>query len=164
MAFKNEVSVEFTAKELAALDLAFSSIEKIISGKLINLSPAERTAHARVGEGTQTYIDKSRGYMTQHPKWIDTERIDITELDKDFAARKALAPMFSRVQAIYHAFDDTHVLLGSDIFDACKAFYYAVKGKNDSNVPGAKAVYDDLKLRFPGRPKAVKIPPAAPKA
>lgn len=47
--------------------------------------------------------------------------------------------------------DDTLLVLGSDIYDSCVAYYRNVKLLAQQNVPGAKAVYDDLSDQFATR-------------
>jgi hypothetical protein len=45
------------------------------------------------------------------------------------------------------------MLAGSEAYIAALAYYNSVKQAAKMNVPGARAIYDDLSKRFPGRPK-----------
>jgi hypothetical protein len=46
--------------------------------------------------------------------------------------------------------DDTTMLAGSEAYQAALVFYNSVKTAATHDVSGAKAVYDELKKRFPG--------------
>ena len=48
--------------------------------------------------------------------------------------------------------DDTVMISGGEAYNASLVFYNAVK----QNVPGAKAVYEELQKRFPSRPTKSK--------
>jgi hypothetical protein len=51
--------------------------------------------------------------------------------------------------------DDTEMTAGSEAYQAALVFYKSVKLAASQDIPGAKAVYEELKTRFPrpGRPK-----------
>jgi hypothetical protein len=46
--------------------------------------------------------------------------------------------------------DDTEMIAGSEAYQAALVFYKSVKVAAAQDIPGAKAVYDELKTRFPG--------------
>ncbi len=43
---------------------------------------------------------------------------------------------------------------GSEVYGAALAYYQAVKGAARARVQGAEAIANDLRERFPGRPRA----------
>jgi TolA-binding protein len=45
---------------------------------------------------------------------------------------------------------DTEMTAGSEAYQAALVFYKSVKMAAAQDVPGAKAVYEELKTRFPG--------------
>jgi hypothetical protein len=49
---------------------------------------------------------------------------------------------------------------GSEAYQAALVFYKSVKMAAAQDIPGAKAVYEELKTRFPqtGRPRSVEPP------
>jgi hypothetical protein len=57
--------------------------------------------------------------------------------------------------------DDTLMILSSDIYHSCIAYYRNVKLEADQNVNGAKTIYDDLSAQFPGRPTTQANAPKA---
>ncbi|MBI5778935.1 MAG: hypothetical protein HZA49_05710 [Planctomycetes bacterium] len=85
--------------------------------------------------------------------------IDLAELNRDMQARRDLIPRLRRATSIMESMDDTALLLGSDVFTNCLAFYKAVKAAAQANVPGSTSVYQDLAAQFPGRPRSIPTPP-----
>ena len=158
MAIDNLISISFTDSELAALDNALTAIEGIINGKFINLTPDERQQHARVGKETEDWIGKVKDYMAQNPDLV-LKHIDTAEYGKDYEARKAIMPRTRRIEAIYNLFEDTNMLIGSDLYHNAITYYKGLKAGALTDAAGAKTIYADLQQRFPGRPLAVKVPP-----
>lgn len=54
------------------------------------------------------------------------------------------------------AVEDVTMVAGSEAYAGALMFYHSVKGAARSNEPGAQAIYDDLKKRYPGRTKKAK--------
>jgi hypothetical protein len=48
------------------------------------------------------------------------------------------------------AIDDTEMAAGSEAYQAALVFYKSIKMAAEQDIPGAKAVYEELKTRFPG--------------
>jgi hypothetical protein len=158
MAIDNLISISFTNEELTALDSALSAIEGVITGKLISLTPDERKKHARVGNETEDWIGKVKDYMAQNPELV-LRHIDTAEYNKDFDARKAIMPRIRRVEAINNLFEDTNMLIGSDLYHNAITYYKGLKAGATTDAAGAKTIYADLSARFPGRPQSVKTIP-----
>jgi hypothetical protein len=60
--------------------------------------------------------------------------------------------------------DDIVLLAGSEAYQASLAFYNYIKLLASQDVPRAKAIYEELKVRFPGRKKSSKNGDAYPDA
>lgn len=158
MALDNLVSVSFTPQELADMDTALTSLETILHGKVINLTPEERRRYAAVSTEMMPWIQKCRRYMSQIPS-IVPGYINLTELDADLRARSDIISRLSRSRSILESLDDTWLLLGSDVLTNCLAFYRSVREAAKSNVPGSTGIYQDLAQQFPGNPRSVPRPP-----
>lgn len=150
MALENLISVEFSQEELSRIDQLLSQLEEATRGKLINLTPKERNEYARVGIRTEDWILRIKGYMEQYPDLMMRHQ-DSSEFQKDFAARQALLPRLRRLQAITTAFDDTTLLVGTDLYNNAIIYYKGIKAAAATNAPNAKVVYEDLKSQFQNR-------------
>lgn len=155
MAIDNLISLQLSADDLQKLDTAFTAIEQVIGGKFVSLTAIERQTHGRVSDKTEDWIGKVQEAMAQNPSLV-LSHLDVDEYNRDFAARKALMPRLNRLLQIYHLFEDTNMLLGSDLYHNAITFYKGLKAAAATDAPGAKTVFQNLSARFPGRPSSVK--------
>jgi hypothetical protein len=155
MAIDNMISLTLSADELKKLDNALAAIEEVINGKFISLTPTERLSHGRVSDKTEDWIGKVKESMEQNPSLV-LSHIDVNEYNNDYAARRILMSRINRVERIYHLFEDTNMLLGSDLYHNAITFYKGLKASAETDAPGAKTVYSNLAARFPGRPSSLK--------
>lgn len=151
MALENLISVEFTQDELTQFDDALKAIETILKGKVINLTPEQRSQYGRIGNRTENWIDKVKSYMDNNATLIPNY-IDKAEFDKDYKTRKDLSPRLNRLVGILEGIDDTQKLISTDIYSNSIAFYRNLKITAQQNVAGSSAIYADLKTQFPGNP------------
>ncbi len=158
MALDNLISVSFNQQELTDMDTALTSLETILQGKVINLTPEERRRYASVSTEMSSWIHKCRAYMNQVPTLVPGY-IDLVEFDADFQARSNISPRLRKTKSILESLDDTNLLIGSDILTNCFAFYRSVKAAAKANVPGSTSIYQDLAQQFPGRPSSVPPTP-----
>ena len=59
-----------------------------------------------------------------------------------------LTPLFRLVMRLHDGLDDTTMEAGAESYANSLSYYNSVKQAAKMNVPGAKAIYDDLKKRF----------------
>jgi hypothetical protein len=152
MALDNLVSIEFTQAEIDDIMAHLLGISDIIHGKVVNLTPDQRTQYGRLGDGTENFVVKTQGYAAQKPEIIPFF-VDRDELKKDVKARDAITPMLKQSKIIFEALDDTHKLLGWDIYNNIIAIYRNTKMLSRQNVPGINVIYEDLKKQFPHQHK-----------
>lgn len=126
---------------------------------LINLTPDEMKAMPKMGDKSVSFVDKSLEYAAGNPKLVPPY-LDAAELKKDVVLAKQLQPIHKLLNQLFDAVDATYTAVGSEAYVESLSFYNSVRDAAKRNVPGADAIYQDLKKRFPGRPKAVKaVPP-----
>jgi len=151
MALENLISLALTPAELTAIDNAITIIETTLAGKVVNLTPEERSQYGRISNRTENWIDKVKGYVGTTPALVPPY-IDTTEYSKDYQARQDLKPRLTRLASVFESLDDTQKLISSDLWHNSIAFYRNLKIASQQNVPGSTAIYNDLKIQFPGRP------------
>lgn len=162
MAIDNMISLTLSADELKKIDDALAAIEQVMNGKFISLTPTERQSYGRVSDKTEDWIGQVKESMLQNPALV-MNHIDVAEYNRDYDTRKTLLSRLRRIEKIYNLFEDTNMLLGSDLYHNAITFYKGLKASAQTDAPGAKTVYNTLSARFPGRPSAVPAPPPAPK-
>lgn len=147
MALENLISVEFTNAELAQLDTAFSTIDTVLQGKTINLTPEQRQQYGSIAEQNKLFVNKAKSYMEQYPQYVPPF-LDKAEYDKDFAARQQLESRMQKMNSLTEQLSDTKILLDFDNYHNSLTFYRNVKYLSSENVPGTNVIYDDMKQFF----------------
>ena len=149
MALENLISVQFTDAELKQMDEAFTIIEGILKGKVVNLSGKQRQQHGRVKYEMEVWVGKAVNYADKNPALLPNY-VDKTELMADFTTHSQLNPRIDRLDTLLQGMLDTNLLLGTDLYNNLIAFYRSLREASKSNAPGASAIYKDLKQQFPG--------------
>lgn len=155
----NLINISFTNAEINQMENALDTIENILNGKVVNLTPEQRQEYGNIGNNTENWITKVNRYMDQKPQLIPFY-LSKPEFDKDLKARELMKPWLNRVDSINESMQDTSKLLSTDIYNAAIAYYRNIKLISRQNVPGTTTIYQDLKEQFPGRRTEVIEEPA----
>ena len=144
----NRVSAELTATNKTAILTKITEI-KALMPFLLNLTKDERIQLPKLGAASLAFDEQCKSYMASAPNLVPPF-VSVVEVDKDRALRLALADILREVGKLYEMVDDTHLLVGSEIWLADLSFYQTVRQAARRDVAGADSVYDELKARFPG--------------
>jgi hypothetical protein len=161
MASDNRISLEITPAQKTAIVDAVTALKTALQGITINLTKDERQSLPKIGDKTLAFDEKCKAYMAARPELVPGF-IDAAELAKDRKVIDDLLPCLREVAPIAEAIEDTITLAYSDIYVADLAFHANVKQAAKRGVPGTDTIYDDLRERFPGRPRAATPPPPTP--
>ena len=135
----------------AELDEIKQSVEKAISllkPYTIPLTPGERSNMAKLGDKTLAFVDKTNAYSLANPQ-LCPSYFNQAEFAIDFNDYQNLRPLVVMVEQLLHQIEDTMTMAGSEAYIASLSFYNSAKDAAKRDIPGAKAVYEDLRLRFP---------------
>ena len=116
---------------------------------LITLTAQERREKAKLGEKSMGFEEKCETYMQSHPQFMPGF-VALEDVSKDRALRTQLLHLSAQHQALFAAIQDTLMLTGSDLWSSDLAYYKSVQEAARRGLPGAEAIYNDLKSRFPG--------------
>ena len=112
---------------------------------ILALPPAERHGLPKMGEKTISFVEKAYDFAGQNPGLVPPY-LEIDAFGVDFSDAHGLW-----TRQMEEGIDDTEMIAGSEAYQAVLVFYHSVKAAADQNIPGAKAVYEELKTRFPQR-------------
>lgn len=122
---------------------------------VLPLTPEERRNLPKMGDKTLSFVEKSYDYALQNtalrPPYLDMQAF---EIDKSDAT--GLRTLNNASRQLEEYIDDTEMLAGSEAYQAALVFYNAVKLQAQQDIPGAKAVYEELKKYFHRTRKPVK--------
>ncbi|SEW09426.1 hypothetical protein SAMN05421841_0997 [Chryseobacterium wanjuense] len=147
MALDNLISLTFSESDLTTIDQALSSIENILLGKTINLTPEQRQQYGRIAEQNKLFVNMSKNYMEQYPQFVPVF-LDKAEFDRDYSARQQIESRLQRLSSITEQLSDTKVLLDHDNYHNSITFYRNMKFLAGENVPGTNVIYEDMKQFF----------------
>ncbi|GAA4106210.1 hypothetical protein GCM10022393_00540 [Aquimarina addita] len=147
MALENLISINFTDKELATLDGHLAGIKTVLTGKTVNLTPDQRQQYGRIANQNKLIVDKAKNYMEQNPSWVP-KFLDKEEFDNDYTARKQVEDRVQLLGSLSQQLLDTKTLLDHDNYTNSLTFYRMVRFLAGENEPGAKTVYEDMKVLF----------------
>jgi len=152
MASDNRISIEITPAKKAAIEAAVLALKTELAGVTVSLSADERGRLPRIADKTLAFDEKCEAYMASRPDLVPGF-IDAAERAKDRKLIEDLLPSLRELGPILQGLEDTVDLAGTDNFTGDLSFYQNVKQAAKRGVTGASAIYDDLKARFPGRPR-----------
>lgn len=144
----NLASIAFTAAEVQQLKDALDTIDSILNGKVLNLTPEERQQYGSVNETNKLFVNKIRDFAQQNPQHIPPF-LDMTEFEKDYQAREVCEKNVIRLTSITEKLDDTKTALDFDNYRTSLAVYKLVQYLAAQNVPGMTTWDNELKQFFP---------------
>jgi hypothetical protein len=113
-----------------------------------SLTPSERRSLAKMGGKTLNFVEKSHEFAAQNGNFVPPF-LDMHSFDVDFSDAHNLWSVLLIAKQLYENIDDTTMIAGSESYQAALIFYNSVKMAARQDVPGAKAIYEELKKRFP---------------
>lgn len=161
MASDNRISLEITAAQKTAIVDAVMALKAALNGITINLTADEKQSLPRIGDNTLAFDEKCAAYMASRPDLVPSF-LDTAEMAKDRKLVADLLPCLREIAPICEGLEDTIMLANSDNYVGDLAFYQNVRQAAKRGVSGADTIYDDLKTRFPGRPKKDPATPPTP--
>lgn len=156
---QDNISIELTPTEINTINAAIQTIQTTLEPHLVALDAKDKSGMAKMGDKSAAFVGKALDYMKSNPEFIPNF-VDAAELDKDYKGFTVLNDFLRPLAQITDNLEDTAFLCGSDTYRGTLNYYDAVKQAAKMNVPNAKAIYEDLKVRFEAQ-KAKTVNPAA---
>jgi hypothetical protein len=126
-----------------------NEIKTLLTPYSVTLTPSDRHNMLKMGEKSLTFVEKAHDFAVENPQFVPPF-LNMPEFDIDFSDAHGLWTIRNDAMQVYELIDDTTMSADSESYQAALMFYNSVKIAAAQNVPGAKAVYDELKKRFPG--------------
>ncbi len=165
MSQNNQISAAITAANQTAITNAIDAIKAtLVNVLIVNLTAQQRLEIAKMGDKTFSFVNNALTYAGQNPALVPAF-LNIAEANKDYQLAKELNLVYQQLNTLLKSVEDAMMVAGGEAYDAALIFYSAVKGAQRSNLPGAAAIYNDLKTQFPRGVKPTVTPaPEAPKS
>jgi hypothetical protein len=147
MPIDNIISINFSIEEKKEIEQALTVLEKVLSKKMINLTPKEKQKYSRPRESFYDWIQKIMMYIEQAPE-LTPSYLKVNELKNDLSNFDLLRGYFLRLLSIQEGIEDTSILIWKDIYDSGITFFRSAELASQSNVTGSTTVFADLKEIF----------------
>jgi hypothetical protein len=146
---ENKHSESIPADILAQVQSLVNQANALLLPYITPLTPTQRQSLPKMGEKTFSFVEKAHEFALQNPN-LCPPYLNIEAFNTDFADAHNLLTLNNTTQQLREATDDTAMTAGSEAYQASLIFYNSVKMAARQDVPGAKAVYEELRKRFPG--------------
>jgi hypothetical protein len=125
-----------------------------ISNKLepyvLALTPSKRQAIPKMGQKSLGFVEKAQEYAKKNPQFCPGF-LNNGAFEMELSTAHELWKFTNFVKQLAENLEDTELAAGSQAYLAALAFYESVKMAAKREVPGAKAIYEELRVRFPRR-------------
>ncbi|MDR1248604.1 MAG: hypothetical protein LBK63_04795 [Treponema sp.] len=116
---------------------------------IIALTPHERQTLLKMGDKSLAFVEKAHDYAHDNPKLVPSF-LDMDDFDLDFNDAHGLWSLLTAILQLLEAVEDTIMAAGSEAYHAALAVYHNAQAAAKDDIPGAKAIVEDLQTRFPG--------------
>jgi hypothetical protein len=144
---ENKISIEISPEDLQAIKDAIAVLAAKLSPVLIALTNEQRKKRYKMGEASRPYVEKIVEYSVSNPQFLPSFT-NVGELLKDWKAYQELTPIYNALNQLNSNLNDTMLELGVDLMRFANAYYNQVKQGVKMDVPNAKPIEADLKVRY----------------
>jgi hypothetical protein len=128
----------------------FSEINTLLKPYLITLTPDDRKYMLKKGDKSDSFVNKAFEYTKTNPEFMP-QFLNASDFEIDITDANNLIGISAVSTQICDGLSDTATTAGSEAYYAALAYYNSVQMAVSQNVPGAKAIHEELKKRFPGK-------------
>ena len=125
-----------------------AAVKTALAPYTLALTQQERHAMLKMGDKSLAFVEKTHDYATDNPSLIPSY-LDMDDFDKDFSDAHGLWRLHTAIHQLDELIEDTIMVAGSEAYHAALAVYHNVQAAAKQDIPGAKAIYEDLKPHFP---------------
>ena len=149
---ENRVDIAIPETNKATIVGAIGTLQTELNPFLKTLNSNERKTMPKMGDGTEPFVEKTIEYAKSNPEFMPPYA-DAAEMEVDFKSVMDLNNILRPLRQLLDGLEDTAMLAGSEAYVASLSYYNSVKLGRRMKMPGAEAIYEDLKKRFEGQGK-----------
>src|SRR5690606_15490679 len=141
------VSIVIPPEVLAEVLTHVNQARTLLAPYLTALTPEQRKTLPKMADKSVAFVSKALQYAESNPEFAPAY-LHVPDLQIDVKAVQDLTTVEQPAEILVSQLSDTIMLSGSEAYVAALMYYNSVKRAADTSIPGAKAIYDDLKVRF----------------
>jgi hypothetical protein len=131
------------------------SINDALAPYATPLTAKERQEMPVMGDKTVSFVEKAFEFAEANPD-LCPSFMDMAAFRIDIGDAIGLRVVRNSSRQVFESLDDIVLLAGSEAYQSSLAFYSYIKLLAAQDAPRAKAIYEELKKRFPGHRKSSK--------
>jgi hypothetical protein len=124
-----------------------NQLNTLLAPYLQALTAQERKGILKMGDKTIAFVTKALDYAQSQPQFAPSY-MNTPDLADDVNVASGLTRIEQPIASLASQLNDTVMIAGSEAYVAALMYYNSIKEAVKRNVPAAKSIYDDLKLRF----------------
>lgn len=144
---ENQINFVIPEAVITEVTQKLSEVSTALKPYLIALTPDQRRELPKMSDKTIPFVEKTLDYTISDPQFAPPF-MNREELASDMKVHSQLTGVFRTVEQLYNGLDDTTMEAGAESYVNALSYYNSVKQAAKMNVPGAKAIYEDLSKRF----------------
>lgn len=139
---------------LALMNAKIAEVIGLMKPYAITLTPVDRKNMLKMGDKSSAFVEKGLEFTKTNPEFIPSF-MNAIEFEIDVTDSKNLVGTESLATQLLNAIDDTIMVSGSEAYYAALYYYKNVQQAASMNIPGAKAIFEELKKRFPSKTRSI---------
>ena len=144
---QNAVSIEIPPAVLADIHALITQAGQLLQPYLLALTPQERKELPKMADKTLSFVSKSLQFAQSNPEFAPIY-LNIPALQIDVKSVQDLTSLEQPLEILVSQLNDTIMVAGSEAYVAGLTYYQSTKVASSRSVPGAKVIYEDLRVRF----------------
>jgi len=141
------INIIFTPDQLTAVDGALDALEANCPFR-VNIPSGEKNDEQAMNVKRYPFVKNViENYAPANPG-LQPGFLVLADAAKDLTLYDQFTPRINRLQSILESYIDTQWLGGTEGYTYFREFYAIVERAKNNNVPGADAIYNDLKRLY----------------
>lgn len=135
-----------------------TSLENEVAGKLVAMTPEERSRYGAINEQNKLLVNKTRDYRQNNPA-LSSPDVDWDEFEADYQARVFVEGIAQRLESLAYQFRSTKILHDNDNWQDALDDYAHAQYRSGAGASGFAEKVGEMKQFFPRTGKS-PAPPA----
>jgi len=136
------------AKVLHDAQLLLDEVIGMLEPYFVILTREERQALLRKGAGSFKFLEMSHEFAVDYPELFPAFT-EAAIFEEEFSIVRELWFFGNKLNQLKDSMSDMEMRASSHVLETAMAFYHTVKIAARHDIPGARVIYDELKLKFP---------------
>lgn len=147
----NKLDIVFTDAQVLAINGAFDTINTNFTFAQ-NLTEAEKKANPTIDSTRYPFVQRTiENHIVNMPQLVSGFAGTAANANNDFELYNQLEVMKQKAILLLNRITETQDVGGAELYAFVRGVYGMAKEADEANVPGAKAVVDDLKPLYEGQ-------------